>query len=249
MQILLVSDLHYTLKQFDWVGRVAPDFDLVVLAGDQLDAGSFVEYDAQIAAVETFLTRLAGRARLVVSSGNHDLDTTGPDGERVAAWLGALREAGATVDGDSLAVDGTLVTVCPWWDGPLARDAVGAQLARDAAIEKERWIWVYHAPPDGSPTSWTGARHYGDADLVAWIDEHRPDLVLTGHVHESPFRSDGGWCDRIGPTWVLNAGRQRGPLPTHVIVDLDAATATWHSLAGVETADLTAGTAPARTAV
>jgi len=33
MRILLVSDLHYTLPQLDWVVRAAPRFDLVVLAG------------------------------------------------------------------------------------------------------------------------------------------------------------------------------------------------------------------------
>ena len=37
VRILLVSDLHYTLPQLDWVVRSAPSFDLVVLAGDQLD--------------------------------------------------------------------------------------------------------------------------------------------------------------------------------------------------------------------
>ncbi len=34
MRILLVSDLHYALPQLDWVVRVGPDFDLVVIAGD-----------------------------------------------------------------------------------------------------------------------------------------------------------------------------------------------------------------------
>jgi len=28
MRILLVSDLHYTLPQLDWVVRAAPSFDL-----------------------------------------------------------------------------------------------------------------------------------------------------------------------------------------------------------------------------
>lgn len=39
MRILVVSALHYDLPQLDWVVRVAPDFDLVVLAGDHLDRG------------------------------------------------------------------------------------------------------------------------------------------------------------------------------------------------------------------
>jgi len=127
------------------------------------------------------------------------------------------------------------VTVCPWWDGPLTRELVGRQLAEDAALVGDRqWIWVYHAPPDASPTSWTGKRHYGDEDLVAWINEHQPALVMCGHVHESPFQDDGSWIDRIGSTLVVNAGRQRGPIPACIEIDTDAGTARWSSLAGVE---------------
>ena len=81
---------------------------------------------------------------------------------------------------------------------------------------------MYHWPPLGSPTCWTGRRHYGDADLGGWIDEHRPDIVLTGHVHEPPFKPDGAWADRIGDTWVFNAGRQIGPVPARIEIDLAA---------------------------
>ena len=82
---------------------------------------------------------------------------------------------------------------------------------------------MYHAPPDDSPTSWTGKRHYGDEDLVAWIEQHHPDVVLCGHVHQSPFANDGAWIDRIGSTLVLNAGRQIGPVPTCIELDTETA--------------------------
>ena len=42
MKCLLVSDLHYSLKQFDWVTDVAPSFDVVVIAGDHLDISGFL---------------------------------------------------------------------------------------------------------------------------------------------------------------------------------------------------------------
>ncbi len=127
------------------------------------------------------------------------------------------------------------MTVCPWWDGPLTREIVGGQLAADAELVGDRqWIWVYHAPPDDSPTSWTGKRHYGDEDLGRWIGQHQPAIVLCGHVHESPFNDDGDWIDLIGTTTVVNAGRQRGPIPTCVEIDTEAGHARWSSLAGVE---------------
>ena len=32
MRLLLVSDLHYSLPQWDWLVRAAPRYDLVVLS-------------------------------------------------------------------------------------------------------------------------------------------------------------------------------------------------------------------------
>jgi Icc-related predicted phosphoesterase len=235
MRILLVSDLHYTLKQLDWVASVAGGFDLVVVAGDHLDIASLVEPDAQIAVILEYLSRMAAKTTVIASSGNHDLNARNELGERAAVWLGAARVPRVLVDGSRLDTDQVVVTVCPWWDGPRTCEVVGRQLAEDAALVGDRlWIWVYHAPPDASPTSWTGKRHYGDAELVAWIEQHRPGIVLCGHVHQSPFASDGGWIDRIGSTVVLNAGRQRGPFPAFIELDTDAGTACWHSLEGVE---------------
>lgn len=247
MRLLLVADLHYVLPQLDWVVDVAPEFDAVVVAGDLLDVSSPVPLEMQSAVVLEYLNRLHASTVLVTSSGNHDL--TGPDaaGEQSALWLSAAANHGLLVDGAAVTIGDILVTVCPWWDGPVGRTAVTDQLARDAADRPARWIWVYHWPPDGSPTCWTGNRHYGDPDLVGWIDEHRPDIVLTGHVHQPPFKPEGAWADRIGTTWVFNSGRQIGPVPAHTVIDLDQGTATWTSMMGTETLDLTADSPPART--
>ncbi|HYT57517.1 MAG TPA: metallophosphoesterase [Verrucomicrobiae bacterium] len=163
MKCLLVSDLHYALKQYDWVTNVSKDFDVVVIAGDHLDISSAVEARAQIAVILTYLKRLHTRTKLIVCSGNHDLDALNDAGEKVSKWITKVRQFGAPTDGDSLSIDGVFITICPWWDGPQTRETVGAQLARDAEKPKEQWIWVYHAPPDESPTSWGGQKHFGDA--------------------------------------------------------------------------------------
>ena len=240
MKLLLVSDLHYALKQFDWIVSVAPDFDVVVIAGDHLDISGQLDGSVQIVVILKYLKRLAAETTLIVSSGNHDLDQRDAAGEKVASWMNRVRQQGIRTDGDSISLDGVLITICPWWDGPRMKAAVQTQLETDAAKPRDAWFWVYHAPPDGSPTSWGGSRHYGDADVVGWIEAFKPDVVLCGHIHQAPFKTGGSWIDQIGSTWVFNSGQQIGPTPAHIMIDTDAREAAWFSLAGAELARLDA---------
>lgn len=240
MKLLLVSDLHYALKQFDWTASVAPDFDVVIIAGDHLDISGQLDGGVQIVVILKYLKRLAAETTLIVSSGNHDLDQRDDAGEKIAGWMNRVRQLGIPTDGDSVELDGTLITICPWWDGPRMKASVQALLERDAARPKDRWFWVYHAPPDASPTSWGGSRHYGDTDVVGWIETYKPDAVFCGHIHQAPFKRGGSWIDRIGSTWVFNSGQQIGPTPAHVMVDTEAGEAAWFSLAGAELARLDA---------
>jgi Icc-related predicted phosphoesterase len=230
MKMLLVSDLHYSLRQLDWVVGAASDYDIVVIAGDLLSINSAVEADAQIAVVLQYLSRVAAKATLAVCSGNHDLNAQNELGERAAVWLEAARADGVHTDGAHIVTDDVFMTVCPWWDGPKTREQVAARFAADAGAVGERmWIWVYHAPPSGSPTSWTGSRSYGDDDLNAWIEQYQPALVCCGHVHQSPWADGGGWSDRIGETCVVNSGREGGPVPPHVTIDIDGRELRWLS--------------------
>jgi Icc-related predicted phosphoesterase len=238
VRYLLVSDLHYTLKQFDWVLNAAKDYDVVVIAGDHLDISSTVDIQAQIAVIQTYLRRLCAKTQLIVCSGNHDLDARNAAGEKYAKWILRVRQFGVPTDEDCLMVEGTLFTICPWWDGPESCTQVGDQLERDSRKTRDRWIWVYHAPPDASPTSWGGKQHFGDTQLVQWIERFAPDMVFSGHIHQSPFREGGSWVDRLNSTWIFNPGRQIGPCPTHIIMDTDERMALWFSLAGAEAVSL-----------
>ncbi len=238
MKCLLVADLHYDLRKFDWVLAVADAVDVVVLAGDHLDAGSAVARPSQALIVEKYLRRIRERAELLVSSGNHDLDSLDRHGRKVTRWIARARRWDVPTDGDSHLIGDTLFTICPWHDGPGASAAIEAHIARDAAVRPQRWVWVHHAPPEGSPISFDGRKSFGDEALRAWIEAYAPDVVLSGHVHQSPFRQGGSWADRIGTTWVFNAGHQIGPLPSHIVVDMDAPGAFWISLAGAETVPL-----------
>lgn len=229
MRLLLVADLHYSLKQFDWLKTHACDFDALAIGGDLLDLSSALEADVQIAIVEKYLHLLRAGRPLAVSSGNHDGDSRNAGDESVADWIQGLRGNGLHVDGDSFDLGGTRITLCPWWDGDLSRGELLAQLEREATRPKSRWIWVHHAPPEGSKTCWTGRKYIGDVYLREWIERFQPDMVLSGHIHNSPFYQEGSWIDRVGRTWVLNPGRQPGERPTTIVVDLEKWTAEWES--------------------
>ena len=235
MRLLCTSDIHYRLPQLDWLVDQAAGVDVVVLPGDHLQVVGAAPLEAQILVVSKYLERLASVATVFASSGNHDLDGPGVDGEQRAGWLGRLPVDRLHVDGSTVelnSADGAVVrfTVCPWWDGPLTRELVDEQLAAAAHAPAGRWVWVYHSPPAGTRLCTTGAREFPDHDLAEWIERWSPDLVVCGHIHQAPWVDGGAWIDRLGDTWVINAGHQPGPVPAHVVVDLTAGTAEWIAL-------------------
>ena len=235
MRILLVSDLHYTFKQLDWVASVAADYDLVVMAGDHLDIASIVEPDAQIAVVLEYFSRIAAKTTLVVCSGNHDLNARNELGERPRGGSQRRAPRASTSTGRASRTRRELVTVCPWWDGPLTRDSstVSSPRTRHSSVIGGGSGCTTRRPTHrrrAGPASGTTAT----PNSSAWIEQYQPRIVLCGHVHQSPFAPDGSWIDRIGSTLVFNAGRQIGPVPTRIELDTETGTARWSSMEGVE---------------
>ncbi len=242
MRCLLVADLHYDLRKFDWVVAAAAHVDVVVLAGDHLDAAAAIGRPSQALIVQKYFRRIRERAPLLICSGNHDLDHRDSKGVMSTQWIARARYYDVPTDGDSRLIGDTLFTICPFVDGTGPRKLIAELLERDAARRPARWVWIHHAPPADSPTSWDGRKSFGDPVVREWIERLQPDLVLSGHVHQSPFTRQGSWADRIGATWVFNAGHQIGPLPSHIVVDTERPGAYWCSLAATEETSLTATT-------
>ena len=48
MKLLFVADLHYALRQFDWLAAQAANYDLAVIGGDLLDLGSVLDLEVAI---------------------------------------------------------------------------------------------------------------------------------------------------------------------------------------------------------
>jgi Icc-related predicted phosphoesterase len=241
MRCLVVADLHYSLPQYDWVVSVADRFDLVIIAGDHVDLSSPVDGRAQTVVIQKYVELLCAKTNVVTCSGNHDLDSRDAHGEKTARWISDFGARGVPTDGQSFTIGHMLFTICPWWDGPLAQGRIADQLVRAAGLRpgpQSPWIWIHHAPSANSPTSWSGSKSFGDASLLEWITLHKPSMVFSGHVHQSPFVKNGSWADRIGETWVFNVGQHLGAPPAHIVFDTDEQEAVWLSAAGIQSVRL-----------
>ena len=153
----------------------------VIIAGDLLDTNSMVEPGTQILVVLKYLERLRGLTRLLVCSGNHDLDALNAAGEKHAGLAVAAAAAGhpdrrRDLDARRHAGDGLPVV------GRTGEHATrsGRSSKRRRAQRTGKWLWVYHAPPPDTPVSWGGTRHFGDPALAGWVAQYQPDIVLCG---------------------------------------------------------------------
>jgi Icc-related predicted phosphoesterase len=238
MTILIVSDLHYNLKQYDWVLSVAEDYDMVIIAGDLLDVAGHADLDTQIIVIVKYLNRLREKVPVIVCSGNHDGDAKNEAGEYICKWLQKARNENLHVDGETLEFEDGSVCVCPWWDGPVTREEMVGFIEGEKGKLQGRWIWVHHAPPTESPVSWTGSKDAGDSFFLECLRKYHPALAFSGHIHNSPFAVGGRWVDRIESTWVFNPGREIGPTPAHIVLDIGEMKARWFSSSGVQEVEL-----------
>ena len=211
------------------MAQQAERYDAVIIAGDLLDISGHLDLDSQITVVVKYLRTISAKTRLLVCSGNHDGDEKNAAQEYVARWLQRVRAAGLTVDGTGLDLPGLRLSVCPWWDGPETRETMRTFLRAEKPLAPAAWLWVHHAPPNGVGVSWTGKEHAGDTFLVETITELGPDFVFSGHIHQSPFVSNGSWADVVGEAWCFNAGHQFGSPPAYIAYDAELNEAAWVS--------------------
>lgn len=235
MNLLVVSDIHYSLPQYDWLVRESASRDLVIIAGDLMELASSVELDTQASVVSHYFRRIAATTPLVVCSGNHDLIEE-YDGSRSPVWLEELAIPNLTVDHGSYETPELRILSFPWWETDVEKARIEAWLEKQSDPEDKRPVfWVHHAPPLGAKTSWNGKCDLGDKALKEWIWKYSPDVVFSGHVHNAPYYGpEGSWIDRVGKSVVINGGRQIGNQPATVELTLEDGHLVWCGMEGCE---------------
>ncbi len=189
MEIVFLVDLH-------WSGRAPlslPDLggvDLVLLGGD-------IAHFSGTSVVRQVVEQVQEQVPNVFAvCGNCDL----PESEDY------LRELGVGLDQTAIEWDGLtlagLSAGLPFGGCPYERTE--AQFAEACAKLPQSYpgpsILVSHQPPHGTACDRTRGQHVGSTAIREYIASAQPDLVLSGHIHESIG------TDQLGRSKLVNPG-------------------------------------------
>jgi Icc-related predicted phosphoesterase len=198
MKIVSFGDVHMATRNLERMGAVMRDCDLVIVSGDLTNFGGRGDARKVIDEVRRACPNV------LALSGNLDKREVMP----------FLEEEGISLHGRGVIRDGVGIFGCggsnitPFHTPTeLTEDEIYAALRAgyEQVREARPLLMVCHTPPfetkcdrivSGTPVGSTAARRF--------IVEVRPDICISGHIHESAAE------DTIGPTRIFNAGPFKG---------------------------------------
>jgi Icc-related predicted phosphoesterase len=208
MKIVSFGDVHMATRNLDRMDEVLRDTDLIILSGDLTNFGG---PDAA-AEVLTDARRALARSAHDSSSSNRLLALPGNLDQREV--IPFLENQGVALHGRGMVIDGLAIFGCGGsnitpFNTPMefTEEELTAALERGyRQVEGTRpLLMVCHTPPfetrcdrlmNGTPVGSKAVRRF--------IEEFKPDVCISGHIHES------AGVDNIGPTTILNAGPFKG---------------------------------------
>ncbi|MGD0074158.1 MAG: metallophosphoesterase [Candidatus Binataceae bacterium] len=215
MKIVSFGDVHMATRNLDRMSEQLRDTDLIIISGDLTNFGGADDAAKVIADARRALAREsaigAGAAarndaanRLLALSGNLDQRDVIPFLEREGV---ALHGRGMVIDG--LAIFGCGGSNITPFKTPteFTEEELTATLERGyREVEGRRpLLMVCHTPPyDTKCDRIVSGAPVGSAAVRRFIERVKPEVCITGHIHES------AGVDRIGPTTILNAGPFKG---------------------------------------
>ncbi len=198
MKIISFGDVHMATRNLGRMTEVLRDTDLIIVSGDLTNFGGAEDARTVIDQVRRACPNV------LALPGNLDQRDVIP----------YLEREGIALHGKGLVIDGVAIFGCGGsnitpFNTPteLTEDEIYATLMRGYQAVKDHrpLLMICHPPPfntkcdrilSGKPVGSTAARRF--------IEEIKPDVCISGHIHESVG------IDRIGPTTVLNAGPFKG---------------------------------------
>ncbi len=200
MRLLLVSDLHRNLEATRSIVDRAPEFDVVVVAGDlAIKREGLQEIVNVMAPIETPTV-------LVCGNGESPEELRAACARARDQVTGARWAAAHVLHGESVEIGGVTffglggaVPVTPFgsWSYDIPEDDAACLLSTCP----EGAVLVSHSPPNGHVDSDGSGQHHGSWSVLEAIERAQPRLVVCGHIHAC-----WGEESRIGESPVVNAG-------------------------------------------
>ncbi|AJF61116.1 TPA: hypothetical protein HA239_05340 [Candidatus Woesearchaeota archaeon] len=190
MKLLFFSDVHGDMKALDSLKAKSGQADNVICAGD------FTVMENNIQKIMKQINSF--RSPVLMIHGNHESEE----------MLKELCEKHDNITFLHKAVHhvGDYVFMGYGGDGFSTKDRyfedVAAEFFRPQAIGKRRIILVTHGPPHGTEIDKVNGEYRGNKSYRKFIDDIKPHLVISGHLHENAGKSH-----KIGRTLFINPGK------------------------------------------
>ncbi len=188
MRILAFVDMHGSAHAMVELKKKAKSADLIICAGDYTQ---FEHNNEQIMKVIAELKK-----PVVIIHGNHE--------------EASIVKASAAKYKNIAFIHAGFLRIKPYlfigWGGGGFSDRDEGFEAFAKKIKKEinkddKVILVTHAPPYNTAADDLPQHHCGNKSIRNFIDEVKPVLAVSGHIHET-----AGRFSKVGPTMVVNPG-------------------------------------------
>jgi Icc-related predicted phosphoesterase len=191
LKLLLFSDLHNDIAAARRLAARAPQFDVLIGAGDFCNVHQGLSYCLSVLR--------AIRKPVVLVAGNNE--TTEELDEACRGWTSAhvLHGSAITIAGVTFFGLGGGIPITPF--GDWSYDFTEEQAAELLAGCPPGCVLVSHSPPKGAVDLSSRGQSLGSVAVRAAIERVRPALVVCGHIHGS-----AGQQAVLGSTPVINAG-------------------------------------------
>ncbi len=194
LKLIAFTDIHGSFERVDRIISAARDVNGIIIGGDLTTYGTPEEGEKAI--------RMFQNSGLPVFAVAGNLDS--PDFDRKHEDLGVSINAKGRLLGET-GIFG--VSASPFTPMHTPYEISEEEISRRAEqgwndVSAARWtIFVPHAPPRGTKLDRiTLGMHVGSTAVRAFIEEHQPDVVVCGHIHEARG------VDAIGKTKIVNCG-------------------------------------------
>jgi Icc-related predicted phosphoesterase len=197
VRLVCFGDIHMALGAIERLGPALRAADVAILTGDITNFGDPPDAFRVVEAVR------AHCPTVWAVTGNLDM-----------LWvIDAFREAGISLHGEgrrlgTLGVFGCGGSNITPMDTPteLEEHEIATTLARGHATvaDAARRLMICHTPPYGTRLDrLVNGTPVGSPAVRAFIETHRPEVAVVGHIHE------GRGAERVGDTLVVNPGALR----------------------------------------